>query len=419
MTRTASVLAVGSELLGTTRVDTNSLWLTGELEAIGIRVVRKSCVVDGWDELLAELAFALTRAPLLCVTGGLGPTEDDRTKEAVAALLGRRLIRDEEILERLRERFRRRGREMPEVNAKQADVVEGAVVLPNRRGTAPGYLVEADGKTIVLLPGPPAEMKGIFAEAVLPLLTRDGTPPGLHRRVLKVVGLGESMVEELVRPVYEAHRGHDITILAVAPGEVQLHFAASGTPEEAGRELDVLEADFRAAVGPALFGRDDETLEGVVGSLLSASGLTLAMAESCTGGMVASRITDVAGSSAYFLGGAVTYSNEAKTALLGVSAATLEEHGAVSEEVAIEMAEGARRRFGAALGVGVTGVAGPGGGTPDKPVGTVHVALAGPGGSRRQERLALPGERAMVRRWTTSAALEMIRRRLTEKGELE
>jgi nicotinamide-nucleotide amidase len=419
MTRTASILAVGSELLGTTRLDTNSLFLTGELEAIGIRVVRKACVVDGWDDLLAELTFALSRAPLLCVTGGLGPTEDDRTKEAVAALLGRKLVRDGEILERLRERFRKRGREMPEVNAKQADVVEGAVVLPNRRGTAPGYLVEDDGKTIVLLPGVPWEMKAIFTESVRAHLTGGTVPPGVHRRVLKVAGLGESAVEELVRPVYEAHRGHDVTILASAPGEVQLHFAASGTPEEAGRELDVLEADFRSAVGPALFGRDDETLEGVVGGLLRGAGMTLAVAESCTGGMVASRITDVAGSSAYFLGGAVTYANEAKTELLGVSPATLETHGAVSEEVAREMAAGVRHRLGAAVGLALTGIAGPGGGTSEKPVGTVHLALDAEDGACRHERLVFPGDRVMVRRWTTSAALGMIRAWLMERGRVD
>jgi nicotinamide-nucleotide amidase len=419
VTPTASILAVGSELLGTTRLDTNSLFLTGELEAIGIRVVRKACVGDAWDDLLAELRYALGRAPLLLVTGGLGPTEDDRTKEAVAALLGRRLVRDEEILARLKERWRKRGREMPEVNSKQADVVEGAVVLPNRRGTAPAYLIEADGKAIVLLPGVPVEMKAIFTESVLPHLTRGETPPGVHRRVLKVVGLGESAVEELVRPVYEAHRGHDVTILAAAPGEVQLHFAARGRREEAERELDALEADFRAAVGPALFGRDEETLEGVVGGLLRDAGLTLALAESCTGGMVSSRLTDVAGSSAYFLGGAVTYANEAKVALVGVSPETLERHGAVSEEVAREMAAGVRLRFGASVGLGVTGIAGPGGGAPDKPVGTVHVALHAADGTARHERLVLPGDRAMVRRWTTSAALAMIRGWLRERGGTE
>jgi nicotinamide-nucleotide amidase len=419
VTPTASILAVGSELLGTTRLDTNSLFLAGELEAIGLRVVRKACVGDGWDDLLAELAFALSRTPLLVVTGGLGPTEDDRTKEAVAALLGRGLVRDEEILERLRERWRKRGREMPAVNAKQADVVEGALVLPNRRGTAPGYLVEDAGRTIVLLPGVPWEMKALFTESVRPHLTRGRTPAGVHRRVLKVVGLGESAVEELVRPVYEAHRGHDVTILAAAPGEVQLHFSARGTPGEASSVLDALEADFRAAVGPALFGRDDETLEGVVGRLLRESGRTIALAESCTGGLIASRLTDVPGSSAYFLGGAVTYANAAKVAFAGVSPETLARHGAVSEEVAREMAAGARRLFGTAAGLGVTGIAGPGGGSPEKPVGTVHVALDVAEGPGRHERLVLPGDRSMVRRWTTSAALAMIRGWLIERGGAE
>jgi nicotinamide-nucleotide amidase len=417
VTLTASILAVGSELLGTTRLDTNSLFLTGELEAIGIRVVRKACVGDSWDDLLAELAHALARSPLLVVTGGLGPTEDDRTKEAVAALLGRRLVRDEEILAWLRERFRRRGREMPEVNAKQADVVEGAVVLPNPSGTAPAYLIEADGKTIVLLPGVPREMKAIFARSVAPRLSPDGAPAGLHRRVLKVVGLGESAVEELVRPVYEIHRGYDVTILASAPGEVQLHFAVPGSREEAATVLDAIEADFRSAVGPALFGRDDETLEGVVVRLLGEAGVTVAFAESCTGGLAAARLTDVPGASVCFPGGVVTYSNEAKVALLGVSPETLERHGAVSAEVAREMAEGARRRFGATLGLGVTGVAGPTGGTPEKPVGTVHLALAAGDGTTLHERLVLPGDRAMVRRWTSSAALAMIRGWVVKRGE--
>jgi len=419
VTSTASILAVGSELLGTTRVDTNSLFLTGELEAIGVRVVRKACVGDGWEELLAELRHALARAPLLVVTGGLGPTEDDRTKEAVAALLGRRLVRDEEILSRLRERFRKRGREMPAPNEKQADVIEGAVVLANRRGTAPGYLVEADGRTIVLLPGVPWEMKALFTETVVPHLTQGGTPAGLHRRVLKVVGLGESAVEELVRPVYEAHRGEDVTILASSPGEVQLHFAARGAPAAAGEALDALERDFRAVLGPALYGRDDETLEGAVGGLLLGAGLTVALAESCTGGMISARLTDVAGSSRWFQGAVVAYSNGAKTSLLDVSAEALERHGAVSEEVAREMAAGARRRFGASAGLAVTGVAGPSGGTPEKPVGTVHVALDAGDGTVRHERLALPGDRSLVRRWTTAAALAMIRGWLRERGGTE
>ena len=415
MTATASILAVGSELLGTTRLDTNSLYLTGELEAIGVRVVRKACVVDGWEELLAEVRFALESSPLLVVTGGLGPTEDDRTKEAVAHLLGRRLVRDEAILGSLKERFRRRGFEMPAVNEKQADVIDGAIVLSNRRGTAPGYVVEDGGRTIVLLPGVPHEMKALFVEEVVPRLTGGAPRAGLHRRVLKVAGLGESMVEQLVKPVYEAHREHDVTILAAAPGEVQLHFAARGGREEAGRTLDVLEAAFRAALGGALFGRDEETLEGVVGRLLREAGRTLALAESCTGGMIAARLTDVAGSSEIFPGGVVAYANEAKVALLGVSPESIARFGAVSEQVAREMAAGARRRFGASAGLAVTGVAGPSGGTPEKPVGTVHLALDAEAGSRH-ERLTLVGDRAMIRRWTTSAALGMVRAWLNEGG---
>lgn len=407
--RTASILAVGSELLGTTRLDTNSLFLTGELEGIGIRVVRKACAGDGWDDLLAELRFALDRAPLLVVTGGLGPTEDDRTKEAVAHLLGRRLLRDEAILEGLRERWRRRGREMPDVNAKQADIVEGALVLHNRYGTAPGYLVESEGKVVVLLPGVPREMKGLWTDLVRPRLARGGTQEGVHRRVLKVVGLGESAVEELVRPVYERHRGHDVTILAAAPGEVQLHFSARGPARDASISLDAIEADFRDAVGAALFGRDEETLEGVVGALLREAGKTLALAESCTGGLVSARVTEVPGSSAWYLGGVVAYADAAKVGLLGVSRETLAAHGAVSGETAREMAEGARRRLGASAGLAVTGIAGPTGGTPEKPVGTVHVALDADDGTRLHERLSLPGDRSMVRRWTASAALAMIR----------
>ncbi len=407
MTTTASILAVGSELLGTSRLDTNSLFLTAELEAIGIRVVRKACAGDAWDELVAELGIAVSRAPLLVVTGGLGPTDDDRTKEAVAHLFGRRLVRDEEILVRLRERFRRRGVEMPAVNEKQADVIEGAVVLPNPRGSAPGYLVDGGGKTVVLLPGVPREMKGMWEEQARPRLATPGVS-GIHRRTLKIAGMGESAVEEIIRPVYAAHPDHAITILA-SPGEILLQFTARGSREDAAGVLDRIEGDFRKALGLEIFGRDDETLEGVVGQLLRARGQTLALAESCTGGTLAGRLTDVAGSSDYFLGAAITYANAAKVDLVGVSPATLELHGAVSEETAREMALGARRRFGATIGVSITGIAGPSGGTPEKPVGTVHMALDAADGTRHHRRFLLPGERTMIRRWTTSAALSMVR----------
>src|SRR5450830_569606 len=380
---TASILAVGSELLGTARLDTNSLYLTSRLEALGISVVRKVCVGDGWADLLAEIPLAFTRAPLLVVTGGLGPTDDDRTKEAVAKVLGRALVRDEAILLRLKERFRRRGLEMPKVNEKQADVIEGAVVLANPRGSAPGFLVAAGDSTVVLLP----------------------------RRTLKIAAMAESVVETLVKPVYAAYPDVPFTILA-APGEVQLQFAARGTFEEASRVLDRIEAEFHKALSGEIFGRDDDTLEGVAGDLLRVKGQTLALAESCTGGQLAGRITDIPGSSDYFLGAAVTYANAAKADLVGVSAATLERHGAVSEETAREMALGARKRFGATIGLSTTGIAGPGGGTPEKPVGTVHVALDAADGTRLHRRLLLPGERSLIRRWTTSTALGMLRKHL-------
>jgi nicotinamide-nucleotide amidase len=412
----ASILAVGTELLGTTRLDTNSLFLTFELEKLGVRVVRKACVVDDWGDLTAELAIALGRAPLLVVTGGLGPTDDDRTKEALARLLGRGLTRDESLLLSLKERFRRRGIEMPKVNEKQADVIDGAVVLANPRGSAPGFLVETGGKTVILLPGVPHEMQGMWTEAVAPLLARTYAGGGLHRRILKVAGLPESVVEERVKPVYDAHPDHAMTILA-GGGEVQLHFTAKGNAAEAAKVLDRIEADFRKALGHDIFGRDEDTLEGVVGDLLRAKGQTLALAESCTGGLLAGRLTDIAGSSDYFLGSAVTYANAAKMALLGVDASTLERFGAVSEETAREMALGARRCFGATIGVSVTGIAGPGGGTPEKPVGTVHIALDAADGTRLHKRFLLPGDRALIRRWTTSSALKTVWLHLLGRSE--
>lgn len=413
--RTASILAVGTELLGTTRLDTNSLYLTGELEAMGLAVVRKACVGDEWPDLEAEMRLALARAPLLVVSGGLGPTADDRTKEVLAAVLGRPLVRDEEILGRLRERFRRRGYEMPKVNEKQADTIEGAVVLPNRRGSAPGFLVETAGVTVVLLPGVPGELKAMWSDEAAPRLARVFGSAGLHRRVLKVGGLPESVVEERIQPVYAAHADCPITILANA-GEVQLHFAARGAPESAAEVLDRIEADFRKVLGADVFGRDAETLERSVGELLRGRGETLALAESCTGGLVAARLTEVPGSSDYFLGAAVTYANAAKEALVGVRAETLERSGAVSEEAAREMAAGARRRFGATIGVSVTGIAGPGGGTTEKPVGTVHLALDAADGTRLHRRSLFPGDRALIRRWTVTSALVMIRQHLMAAG---
>ncbi len=411
---TASILAIGSELLGTVRVDTNSLFLTGELEKLGIRVVRKVCCGDDWEGLLSEIRMALCRAPLLLSTGGLGPTADDLTKEAVAHVFGRRLIRDDAILDRLRKRFSRRGLDMPKVNEKQADVIEGADVLANPAGTAPGYFVKEDGKAVVLLPGVPSEMRAMWNEKVAVLFGGSSSRDAIYRRILKVAGMPESAVEQKIKPVYAAHPHDAITILAHS-GEIQLHFSAKGNRESAQKELDLMEGEFRGVLGDEIFGRDEETLEGVVGSLLRSSGLTLALAESCTGGILSGRITDVTGSSDYFLGAAVTYANSAKLEALGVSPETMEKHGAVSEAAAREMAAGARRLFGASVALSVTGIAGPGGGTAEKPVGTVHLALDAADGVVLTKRIQAPGDRALVRRWTTNVALALLRSYLTAR----
>jgi nicotinamide-nucleotide amidase len=405
------MIAVGTELLGTERVDTNSLWLTGRLESIGIAVSRKASVRDEPAEIHAELATALARARIVFITGGLGPTGDDLTKEAVASYLNRPLNLDAGLLETLRSRFARRGIGMPAINEKQAYAVEGARMLPNPRGSAPGVWIDDGDRTVVLLPGVPKEMRGMFDEEVLPELSRRFGAAAIHRRILKIAAMGESAIEERVRPVYEKWADHAFTILG-SPGEVQLHLSAVGAESEALRILDAQTADFEGALPGKIYGRDAQTLEQVVGEGLRRAGKTLALAESCTGGLVSERITRVSGSSEYFLGGLVPYSNDAKIDFLGVDPATLAAHGAVSAETAREMADGARRRFGSDYAISITGIAGPDGATPEKPVGTVWIGLAPAGGAAEATLLRVPGDRATVRAWTSAACLEMLRARL-------
>jgi len=404
----AAVVAVGSELLGATRSDTNSLWLAGRLEEAGIPLERKACVGDDQAAIAAELREASRRANLVLVTGGLGPTADDVTREAVAEYAGRSLAIDPAILEDIRGRFARRGIAMPAINEKQALVVDGSRPLLNPRGSAPGIWLETGEGIVACLPGVPSEMKRMFEDLVLPEVARRFGGPPCRRRILKIAAMGESAVEERVTPVYEKWSGHAFTILA-SIGEVQLHLAARGTPEEAERVLDAQTEDFQRALDGRVYGRDEQTLESVVGARLREMGATLATAESCTGGLIAQRITDVAGASDYFRGSVVAYADDVKTSLLGVRPETLEAHGAVSEETAREMADGARQRFGADSALAATGVAGPGGGTPDKPVGTVWIALARAGASPRARKLRPPGDRATIRGWTAAAALEMLR----------
>ena len=393
--RTAAILAIGSEMLGPLRQDTNSLWLTARLEEIGISVVRKAIVGDDPAVIRQELDNAARAAEFLFTTGGLGPTADDVTVEAVARWLGASLARNQEFLEKMRQRFARRGFTMPACNEKQADFIVGAEVLENPRGTAPGFWGNRDGTEIVLLPGVPSEMKEIMENRVLPRLRQRGGGIVGRRRVLRIAGMGESAVEEMVAPLYAKWKDDPVTILA-SPGEVQLHLAVRGTPEEAQRRLDAMEADYRDVLGSRIFGEDADELSIVVGRLLREGHRTIALAESCTGGLISAMLTDVPGSSEYFLGSVVSYANTAKEGLLGVGAATLQAHGAVSGEAAEEMARGARERFDADLALSVTGIAGPDGGSAEKPVGTVYFALAerqGDGRARKQ-----PFHRRPIRR---------------------
>jgi nicotinamide-nucleotide amidase len=407
----AELLAIGSELLTPLRYDTNTLFMTERLADAGVEVGARVTVAD--DPELLESAFraALARADLVIATGGLGPTEDDLTREAAAAALGRGLVRDEAYLEALKIRFAQFLRQMAKTNEKQADLIEGATVLKNPRGTAPGQWIEQSGKLLVLLPGPPVEMKPMFEEQVLPLVRVRAGAVILRRRILKIASMSESDVDQTLAPLYKTYTNPRTTILS-SPGQVELHLTARGADEaEAERHLEELAAGMRALLPGRFFSEDGRELPEVVAALLRERSLRLALAESCTGGLLSARLTDVPGASHFLERAFVSYSNRSKVEELGVGAALLEGHGAVSEEVAAAMAAGARRAAAAEVGVGVTGIAGPEGGTPEKPVGLVYVALEGAAGTRVR-RAIFPGGRERVRFQATQAALEMLRRGL-------
>jgi nicotinamide-nucleotide amidase len=415
----AAILAVGSELLGTERLDTNSLRLTETLLRHGVELRRKSVIGDVEEEIAAELRELLPRVELILVSGGLGPTADDVTREAAAAALGRSLAVDAEVLDGIERRFQRLGWKMPEVNRRQAQVIDGAEVLSNPRGSAPGMRLTAAGATIFLFPGVPSELSGMVEQHLEPWLAPRSGGVSSETAVLKVAGLPESMVEERIAPAYEEFGRQSITILA-KPADVRLLATATGPPAQRQARLAAMTARLAALVGDAVYSRsEEETLESVVGGLLRAAGATLTVAESCTGGLLGERLTRVAGSSDYFLGGAITYDDRLKTAMLGVPAALLAAHGAVSEAVARAMAEGVRSRLGSDYGAAITGIAGPGGGSEDKPVGTVHLAIAGPPPAPGRpevdhRRLRLPGDRERIRWHSSQIALDMLRRRLLE-----
>ena len=411
----AEIIAVGSEMLSPHRIDTNSLYLTEQLNLLGVDVVFKSIVGDNLRHLVAAAQHGLFRSDILIFSGGLGPTEDDLTREAVAEALGVALRRDPEILARLEKRFADRGWKMTPNNIKQADVIEGATVLPNPNGTASGQWLsgqfEGRERIMILLPGPPHEMKALFESEVCERLRAKVPPAHLFTRTLKVAMLGESAVDARVAPIYKRYSDVETTILAGA-GEIELHFKTSAaTLEAAQARADEVAGLVEDELDDAVYSRDGQSLEQIVGYWLQMRNATLAVAESCTGGLLAERITSIAGSSRYFLGGAVVYSNAMKTEFAGVPTDMIERHGAVSREVAAALAEGIRYRCESTFGMGITGVAGPGGGSPEKPVGLVFHAVASDSGTEVIQR-NYPGDRKRIRRFASTMALDMVRRKL-------
>jgi nicotinamide-nucleotide amidase len=405
----AEIIAIGSELLTPYRLDTNSLFLTDGLNQVGIRVVHKAVVGDSLDDMRASFRQALDRADLIVACGGLGPTDDDRTREAIADLLGRRLELNEGVLRHIQELFRRFGRVMPEINRRQAMVPEGATVIPNPRGSAPGLWIETSGHIVILLPGVPSELRAMFDQEVRPRLTRLGHDERLFTRDLRITGLPESEVEQRVSPLYALYPDTETTILASPPG-IQLHPRVwSRDPAKANQILDEMVKRMALALGEHLYSTEGEQMEEVVARMLTENRATIAVAESCTGGLLAERLTNIPGSSSYFLGGVVCYSNELKSSLVDVPAEIIESKGAVSPEVALALADGIRKRTGATIGVGVTGIAGPGGGTPEKPVGLVHIGIADERGPR-ERRFQFPGDRERIRMHASQTALDSVRR---------
>ncbi len=408
---TAEIIAIGSELLTPDRTDTNSLWLTERLNGIGIEVKLKTIVGDDDARLEEAIKDALRRSRVVITTGGLGPTEDDITRKIAARALGRRLLFNEKVLAAISAKFERMGRGMPEINSRQAMVIQGAEVLDNPNGTAPGMYIEHNNCAVVLLPGPPREMRPMFENFVQPRLAANAGDVRVVRRVLRVVGLGESAVDERIAPVYTQYKNPQTTIL-FNRSEIEIHLTAQAkTERDAELLLDGLAGQIEERLGHSIFAFRGETMEEIVGLRLAVGGFSLAVAESCTGGLIAQRLTEVPGSSVYFKEGVVAYSNDAKTRSLGVDSELIRQHGAVSAQVAEAMAEGIRHRADTDFGLSVTGIAGPGGGTEEKPVGLVFIALSDDAHTEHR-KIMLPGDRHLIRWRASQAALDLLRRRL-------
>ena len=409
------IIAVGSELLTPYRQDTNSLYLTEKLNEIGVAVAFKTIVGDRKRDLVNAVRSALGRADLVAVMGGLGPTEDDLSREAVAEALGVGVRRDPQLVVALAARFARSRIQMTDNNLKQADIIEGAIALPNVNGTAPGLWLDTSfgghRKLVMLVPGPPSECKPLFANECIPRLRAVLPVRHIAKRVLKATMIPESTADALLAPIYTTYKDVETTILA-GNAEIQLLlFCAKPSLELAQHRVDELASKLEEALEEHLFASSDEKLEQIVVYYLELKQETLAVAESCTGGLLSQRITSISGSSRSFLGGAVVYSNELKTDFAGVPPELIAAHGAVSAEVAESMAQGIRRRVGATMGVGITGIAGPGGGTEEKPVGLVYIAVSY-GNKTESLECKFRGDRERVRLWASQQALDMVRRRL-------
>lgn len=409
----AEIIAIGSELLTPDRTDTNSLWLTSKLNQIGIEVKLKTIVGDDQSRLEETIKDALKRSDVVISTGGLGPTEDDITRVVSARAVGRELVYHTELEADLRERFKRWGREMPEINKRQAYVIEGAEILPNPNGSAVGMSVEIGEKFLVILPGPPRENQPMFENFVFPKLREKSGEVFVKRKILRVAGIGESAVDEAIAPIYKLYETVDTSIL-FNKSEIEIHLIAHADSETAADEiLEEIAAKIVEKLGGAVFALNGELMEEVIGNLLKERGETVSVAESCTGGLIGERLTDVAGASAYFVQGVVAYANEAKINTLKVPAEIIEKTGAVSAETAEAMAKGMRELAQTDYAISVTGIAGPDGGTDEKPVGTVFIGYADE--SRvKSFKIVLPGDRYLIRWRASQAALEYLRRKILQ-----
>ncbi|MDF9407436.1 competence/damage-inducible protein A [Pelotomaculum isophthalicicum JI] len=410
----AELIFTGSELTQGRIVNSHAQYLGRWLSELNFDVALHITVGDHFERLEQVVRQALERSDLILITGGLGPTTDDLTKDTVAHVLGLPLVLDEKSLDGIRNFFDRRGMTMPESNIRQAYIPQGATILPNKRGTAPGILIEKGNKIIALLPGPPHELTAMFEDTLMPILSQKAGSGAVTRfKAIKVTGISESAVQDLIKDL-GGQGNPGITYLA-SPGQVQVRITAqAASAEQAEKMVEELSEKVSCRLKDYIFGYGDENIEVIVGKQLLDKGMSIGVAESCTSGLIAARLTDIPGSSAYFIGGVAAYSNEVKKAILGVAPDIIDSHGAVSKETAVAMAEGVRNLIHTSLGLAVTGIAGPDGDTPNKPIGLVYIALASEKGASYR-KFHFPGNRLAVRMGTVNAALSMVRSFLQEK----